>query len=305
MELRVLQYFLVAAREENMTKAAQLLHVTQPTLSRQIMQLEEELGVKLFRRSNHNIILTDDGMLLKRRAGELLELADKTKRDFQHDRKTLMGEVVIGSGEFLNSYYLAGVVAAFRVHHPLVQFRFYSDSGEHIRDNIERGLLDIGVVAEPIDIRKFDFLELPVAEKWARAMVPVSSPLADKEILTPEDLCMQPLILTSNETSARYIFEWFGDYRDQLHIAATSNLQYYVAQLVRQGAGIGIAMDLHTIYEGLTLVPLASAWNPHIVASWKKNQILSRTVQAFLAYLKDDVKRYGKADADVKKPARP
>ena len=144
MELRVLNYFLAIAREENFTRAAEQLHVTQPTLSRQIADLETELGVKLFVRSNHNITLTEDGMLLKRRAQEILSLADRTKRDFLHKAEKLEGTITIGSGEFLSTDVLADCVAAFREKYPLVRYELFSGNADNIKDGIERGLPDIG-----------------------------------------------------------------------------------------------------------------------------------------------------------------
>ena len=143
MELRVLNYFLAIAREENFTKAANILHVTQPTLSRQIADLERELGVKLFNRSNHNIVLTEDGMILKRRAQEILSLADKTKRDFLQKDDALSGTISIGSGEFRSTEYLAKIIAEFRNKYPNVKYEIYSGNANNIRDYIERGLLDI------------------------------------------------------------------------------------------------------------------------------------------------------------------
>ena len=160
MELRVLNYFLAVAREENFTRAAQILHVTQPTLSRQIAQLEEELGVELFTRSNHNIILTEDGMILKRRAQEMLALAEKTRQDLMHRDEDLAGKISIGSGEFQSTAVLAQVVAAFSKKHPLVQYEIYSGNADNIHDYIERGFLDMGLMAEPIDIRKYDFITM-------------------------------------------------------------------------------------------------------------------------------------------------
>lgn len=138
MELRVLNYFLAVAREENFTKAAKQLHVTQPTLSRQIAQLEEELGVKLFQRSNHNIILTEDGMMLKRRAQEILTLADRTKRDFLRKEANLEGTIAIGSGEFLSTRILTDCMAAFRTQHPLVRYEVYSGHGGSVRERLDR-----------------------------------------------------------------------------------------------------------------------------------------------------------------------
>ena len=152
MELRVLRYFLMVAREENITHAAQLLHVTQPTLSRQIQDLEEELGTKLFVRSNHRIVLTQEGMLLRRRAQEIVDLADRTQRDFAHKEEELSGEVAIGSGETRSMTVLAEILSDFRQQYPRVSYRFYSGNADHIKERIENGTLDIGLLPEPVDI---------------------------------------------------------------------------------------------------------------------------------------------------------
>ena len=209
MELRVLHYFLAIAREENMTRAAQMLHISQPALSRQMMQLEAELGVKLFTRSNHNIVLTEDGLLLKRRAQELLSLADKTKRDFLHRDTELAGEITIGSGEFRSTRELAKAMVAFRNKHPLVQFRIYSGNADNVQDYIERGLLDLGVMGEPVDIRKYEFVPMPVKEEWG-VLVREDSPLARKEYIEPADLMGISLVTGSRDFHGELIC-WFGE----------------------------------------------------------------------------------------------
>lgn len=211
MELRVLHYFLAIAREENFTRAAEQLHVTQPTLSRQIADLEQELGVKLFIRSNHNIVLTEDGMILKRRAQEILSLADKTKRDFLYKDENLEGVVSIGSGEFLSTRILTDCIAQFREKHPLVRFEIYSGNAGNIRDRIESGLLDVGLMSEPIDIRKYDFITMPVKEQWG-ALVSNNSPLAEKEFLRPLDLVDIPLISAVGEFMESNVGKWLGEY---------------------------------------------------------------------------------------------
>lgn len=148
MELRVLRYFLAVAREEKFTRAAEQLHVTQPTLSRQIAELEAELGVKLFTRSSHNIVLTEEGMMLKRRAQEILSLADRTKRDFIGRQEELEGTVAVGSGEFLSTRLLTDCMTAFRRIHPLVKYELYSGNADNISDSIEHGLLDMGLMLD-------------------------------------------------------------------------------------------------------------------------------------------------------------
>ena len=152
MELRVLKYFLVVAREENITRAAALLDVTQPTLSRQLMGLEEELGVKLLRRGKYHVSLTEYGMLLRRRAQEIVELAEKTEQEFQHQEGELAGDISIGTGESNSMTDLSRKIAAFRAGHPLVRFHIYSATADEIQERLEKGLLDLGMLMEPVDI---------------------------------------------------------------------------------------------------------------------------------------------------------
>lgn len=169
MELRVLRYFLTVAREENITRAARQLHLSQPTLSRQLMQLEDEFGVRLFHRGGHSISLTQEGLLLKRRAQELLALSEKTVRELSHRENTLAGEIYIGCGETKNMATLAKHMAEFRRENPLVQFSIYSANADDIKERMESGSLDMGLLMEPVDISKYEFIHMPWKERWGRA----------------------------------------------------------------------------------------------------------------------------------------
>ncbi len=283
MELRVLNYFLAIAREESFTRAAEQLHLTQPTLSRQIAQLEEELGVKLFVRSNHNIILTEDGMILKRRAQEILSLADKTKRDFLHRDENLEGIISIGSGEFLSTRYLTDCIAAFRKKHPLVRYEFYSGNAGNVQNYIERGLLDLGLMSEPIDIRKYDFISMPVKEQWG-ALVQPDSPLAKKDFITPQDLLGIPIISTSGEFTESSIGKWFGEYAKQINIIARGNLLYNEAMMAQSNIGAVIGIRLNCNYEGLRFIPLFPTLEIDTALAWKKEQIFSSATSAFIEF---------------------
>lgn len=289
MELRVLNYFLAIAREENFTKAAQQLHVTQPTLSRQIAQLEEELGVELFVRSNHNIILTEDGMILKRRAQELLSLADKTKRDFLHKEENLEGTISIGSGEFRSTRCLTDCIAAFREKYPLVKYEFYSGNAGNIRDGIERGLLDLGLMSEPIDIRKYDFMSMPVKEQWG-VLVKYDSPLAEKDVVTPQDLLGVPLISALGEFLESNIGKWFGEYAGQMNIVAKGNLLYNEAMLAESNIGVVIGIRLNYSYNKLKFIPLSPSLESATALAWKKEQIFSAATTAFIEFSKQYLK---------------
>ena len=275
--------FLAIAREENITRAAQMLHVTQPTLSRQIMQLEEELGVKLFVRSNHNIILTEAGMLLKRRAQELVALADKTKRDFRHKAEELAGEIAIGSGEFLSTSVFSRMMGSFRQEHPLVRYQIYSGNADNIRDSIERGLLDLGVMTEPVDIRKYDFVPMPLNEIWG-VLVRTDSELAEREAVRPEDLAGVPLITSAGDFVQSTFGKWFGPLYDRINIVATGNLLYNEAMLAESGMGVVLCIRLNCTYQNLRFIPLAPALETNTVLAWKKDQVFAPATAAFIDY---------------------
>ena len=289
MELRVLQYFLAVAREENFTKAAQSLHVSQPTLSRQIAQLEEELGVILFDRNSRNIALTEDGMILKRRAQELVSLAEKTRRDLSHRERELTGSIAIGSGEFQSTRVLSQIIAAFCAQHPLVQYEIYSGNSDNIRDYTERGLLDVSLIAEPVDIRKYDFLPMPLKEQWG-VWVRSESPLAKQSRIRPEDLAGQRLIVSSRDFVKSIFKRWFGDYANHLQTVAYGNLLYNQVALAQQNMGVVLGIRLDCSYDGLQFVPLDPAFETNTVLAWKKEQVFTPTTAAFLAFAQQYIK---------------
>ena len=283
MELRVLNYFLAVAREENFTKAAQQLHLTQPTRSRQIADLEQELGVKLFIRSNHNIILTEEGMILKRRAQEILSLADKTKRDFMQKEEALSVTISIGSGEFRSTEYLAKIIAQFRKQYPNVKYEIYSGNASNIRDYIERGFLDIGLMSEPIDMRKYNFLDMPIKEQWG-VFVPINSRLSEKESISPEDLAGMSVVTATGDFNQSRIGKWLGGYKEQVEIAATANLPYNEAVLAKENIGVMLSINLNCTYENLRFIPLQPVLEISTVLGWKKEQIFPAATSAFIDF---------------------
>lgn len=286
MEIRVLRYFLMVAREENITKAANLLHLTQPTLSRQLMQLEEELGVTLFRRSKHRIILTEDGMLLRRRAEEIVSLAEKTRDDLRHKQDHLAGTIAVGSGELQSSRFLTQLIAAFQKENPLVSFRIYSGNSDNIKERIERGLLDIGLLQEPVDIAKYHFVRTPVQEQWG-VLVRADAELAAKDRVSPADLAGLPLILPERENVQNELLNWFGSLAEKLHITATGNLLYNLASLARDSGSCVLTLNLACRYDGLRFIPLAPELESGTVLVWKKAQTFSPAAAAFIAYSKE------------------
>lgn len=287
MELRVLNYFLMVAREENITKAANLLHVTQPTLSRQLMQLEEELGVKLFERSSHNIILTEEGMLLKRRAQELLSLADKTKQELQKEDENLVGEISIGGGELKGINLLSDIIRDFRMKHSQVQFDMYSGNADGIKERLESGLLDVGILLEPVDIVKYDFIRMPDKDEWG-IMVKKNSPLADKEVIRPENLADMSLIAPKRSLMRNELSSWFGEYEDSITVISTYNLIYNSTRMLKAGiADAMICLKLDAEYEDLIFIPLSPKLELSSVLVWKKNQVFAPVISNFINYAKN------------------
>ncbi|USF28076.1 HTH-type transcriptional regulator CynR [Firmicutes bacterium ASF500] len=290
MELRVLRYFLLAAREENITRAAELLHVTQPTLSRQLMQLEQELGTKLFHRGQHSITLTDDGMLLKRRAQELVDLADKTEREFVKAEGDLTGELSIGSGETLSMHTLSQWIASFQAENPLVQYDIYSATADEIKDRLEKGILDMGLLVEPVDITKYEFIRMPKKERWG-ILVSKSSPLALNDHIGPSDLAHTPLLIAKRNMVREGLRGWFGNSFDSLEIAGTYNLLYNAAVLAEHGVGAVLCMEHDRSYENLRFIPLFPVLETGAVLVWKKNQTCSAAASHFFAHVQKCSKR--------------
>lgn len=285
MELRVLRYFLAVAREENITKAAALLHLTQPTLSRQLMQLEEELGVKLFRRSQYRIILTDEGMLLRRRAQQMVDLAEKTVREFACRETELMGEISIGAGETRSMSFLSRAIVTFRERYPKVTFRIFSANADDVKERLDMGLLDMGLLTEPVDVGKYAFCRMKEKDRWG-VLVRADSPLAARETVTPQDLEAVSLLVSGREIVQRELSSWFGKRWERLQIAATFNLILNAANMVRWGAGVALCFDLNIAFEDLRFIPLAPEIQTGTVLVWKKDQVLTPAVEAFHQQIK-------------------
>jgi DNA-binding transcriptional LysR family regulator len=281
MELRVLRYFLAIAREENITRAAQLLHITQPTLSRQIQQLEEELHVPLFQRVKHRIILTEAGMRLKLRAQDLVELADRTEREMQQKDEIVSGEISLGIGETRNMHFLAHVMKEFQATYPEVYFSVYTGIADDVMDRLEKGLLDFGVLIEPVDISRYQFLRMPHGDAWT-VLLPKSHPLAAKAAIAPQDLAREKLILAGRRSVNNQLEHWFGQYADELEQATYMNLSLFnKCVMVQEGMGLALGLDFSYIPEGLCMRPM----DPPIVNGsylvWKKQQLLAPALGRF------------------------
>ena len=242
MELRVMHYFLTVVYEENITSAAEKLHITQPTLSRQLMQLEEELGVSLFRRGKKKITLTSEGLLLKRRAEEILDLTSRTELELKEQQPLMNGEIVIGGGETQSMRVLADFIKTFSTKYPQVTYKLYSADADDIKDRINKGLMDICLLTEPVDVEKYDFIRIPQKERWG-VIMRKDSPLAQKRSVASEDLFPYPILIPGRALVQNELDNWFGDAYGALHIIGRYNLIYNAAILVEAGVGVALCLE--------------------------------------------------------------
>lgn len=222
-------------------------------------------------------------MLLRRRAEEIVALADKTKDDLQHREEQLTGTIAVGSGELQSSRFLTQLLTAFQEKNPLVRFAIYSGNSDNIKERIERGLLDVGLLQEPVDISKYSFVRTPCREQWG-VLVRDDSELAARENVSPAELASVPLILPERESVQNELFNWFGSYAEGLHITATGNLLYNLASLVRASGGCVLTLNLDCTYEGLRFIPLSPPLESNTVLVWKKAQTFSAAAAALIKF---------------------
>lgn len=292
MELRVLRYFLGVADTGSMTGAARALHVTQPTLSRQLQELEEELGQKLFVRGSHSVTLTPEGMLLRKRAEEILDMVRKTETEFGSLGETVAGEVHIGGGETEAMRQIARLIRELQQEYPQLRFHLYSGNAEDVTERLDKGLLDFGLLIQPVDIARYHSLELPERDVWG-VIMRKDSPLAKRSAITREDLNGVPLICSRQVmrriSQENAYAEWFGENHGQLNVTATYNLIYNAALLVEEGVGYAITLDKLVDVTGhseLCFRPLAPRVESGVNIVWKKHQLFSRAAELFLDRLR-------------------
>ena len=288
MEIRVLRYFLTVVREESITKAADVLHITQPTLSRQVSQMEEEVGVKLFNRGSRRITLTNEGILLRRRAEEILQLVDKTEKELIEQEEQVEGKISIGCGEIAAVQVLPNLIKTFREKYPQVTFDIFTATADLVKEQMDKGLLDIGLLLEPVDMEKYDFIRLEVKEKWVVLMRP-DSPLAEKESVTAKDLSALPLILPRRMNVQNELASWFGNYYDTLNVVFTSNLSTNSAVMVTGGLAYSLVIEGAVPFwdrSKVTYRPLAPSLTATSVLAWKRGQPFSLAAAKFIEHIK-------------------
>lgn len=283
MEIRVLKYFLAIAKEESISKAAEYLHVSQPALSKQMRDLEERLGTTLFIRGSRKITLTEDGLLLRQRAQQIIDLTDRTETEIIMGNASLSGKVCIGCGETEGMQWIARAIKKVQILHPNIQFHLHSGNAEDIMDLLEKGLIDFGVVIGEVDLSKYHSFLLPIQDITGVLMLK-DSPLAKKEIITAQDLIAQPLIISSQglekEPLPHYLIQ-NGNY----HIVATYNLIYNASLLVKENVGYALGLDklMNTNEDSeLCFKPLTPISKDKISLIWKRFQHFSKPAQFFL-----------------------
>lgn len=288
MEIRVLRYFLTVVREEGINRAAEALHITQPTLSRQLSQLEKEVGVKLFNRGAKKITLTNEGILLRRRAEEILALVDRTEQELIEQDEQVEGRVVIGGGELAAMQELPKIISSFREKYPLVTFDIFTGNADVVKEQMEKGLIDIGVLLEPIDIEKFDFIRLKGKEQWGVLMRP-DDPLAEKEVITAKNLENTSLILPRRNNVQNELTNWMGDSFQESQVLFTSNLSTNGALMVQSGLAYSLVIEGSVPFldkEKIIFRPVSPRLTSNSVLAWKKQQPFSLAATKFIEHMK-------------------
>lgn len=284
MELRTLRYFLAAAQEENITRAAELLHITQPTLSRQMMDLERELGTTLMLRGKNGLTLTDDGIFFRQRAEEIIELADRLEQVFVEKNTDVSGVISIGATESVGSRLFAKLVKQFSDKYPLVRFDLYNEMADYIKDRMDKGLIDVGLLLEPIDTSKYDFLRLSQKETWG-VLMRDDHPLSGRESIRPDEIVQYPLILPLRERVRAEILNWLNCEEKDLQIPLNYTLLSNVALLVEEGLGSAFCLDgalaIHSSPK-LRFIHIYPEHTTRSVLVWKKNHVFSPATSLFI-----------------------
>lgn len=291
MELRVLRYFLAVAREQSITAAAETLHITQPTLSKQLRELEEELGKKLFTRGNRKITLTEEGMFLRKRAQEIVELADKTEADFAAGVGSVSGDIFIGSGETGAVRYLGRTLYKMRSRYPGIRFHLFSGNGEDVSDRLDKGLIDFALFVGMTDLKKYDYLKLPYHHRWG-LILRRDDPLAAHEAVTPEMLMNVPILCSRQALIQNELSGWLGRPFEELNPAGTYNLIYNAAIMVEEGLGCAVCIDKLLDTSGESAVcfrPFEPAIDAELFIAWKKYQFFSAAAGKFLEMLQQEL----------------
>lgn len=290
MELRVLQYFLAVAREQSVSGAAEYLHLSQPTLSRQLKDLEEEFGKQLFIRGNRKITLTEEGMILRKRAEEIMDLVQKTEQEITSNDEIVVGDIHIGAGETDAIRILAKAASQLQKKQPGIRIHIASGDSVNVTEELDKGLIDFGILFDPKDLSKYNHLKIPKKDTWGVLMLK-DAPLAQKEAVRPEDLWDKPLILSRQHRDGSALSIWLNKSETDLNIVATYNLLYNGSILVSEGIGYAITLDkiINTQGSNLCFRPLTPSLQAGLCIVWKKYQVFTKAAQLFLQALQENL----------------
>ncbi len=293
MEIRVLQYFLAIAREQSIIRAAESLHLSQPTLSTQIKNLEEELGKQLLIRGtkgSRKVTLTEEGMILRKRAEEILDLVKKTENEITCSDNIIIGDVYIGAGETDGMRLLAKAAGKLKKLYPGIHYHISSGNALFVREQLDKGLIDFGIIFGAPDLTKYDALKLPSKDIWG-VLMPKDSPLAGKETISPEDLYGQPLLISQQEQKEGQLSRWMKCRLSDLDIIMTYNLLFNASLLVEEGLGYAVCLDgiINTTGDSrLCFRPLTPTIEVEMYMIWKKYQIFSKPAEKFLRMMQEN-----------------
>lgn len=286
MELRTLHYFLTVAREQSISAAAQSLHLSQPALSTQLKALEEELGKQLLIRGtkgSRKVVLTEEGMILRKRAEEILSLVQKAEEEITRPDETIVGDVVIGAGETDTVRLLAQTAQKLKGQYPGIHYHISSGNAEYVLEYLDKGLIDFGLLFREPDRKKYEVLPLPAADTWG-VLMRRDAPLARKEVITPEDLWDLPLIISHQKGDDQRLAQWMRREIAALNVVATYNLVFNASLLVDEGFGYALCFDklIHTEGTNLCFRPFSPKLEVPAYIVWKKYQIFSKAADRFL-----------------------
>ena len=291
MELRLLEYFLAVAREQNITAAAKALHISQPALSTQLKNMEAELGKKLLIRGvkgSRKVILTEEGMILRKRAEEMLLLMRRTEEEITGFDETIAGNVFIGTGETEIVRLFAKASKKLQQKYPDIRYNISSGNAEYVLEYLDKGLIDFGLLFTEIDAQKYEAIPVPIKDSWG-VLMRKNSPLAEKEMICPEDLWDKPLIVPQQKGDNAYLGRWLQREESELHIVATYNLLFNASLLVDEGLGYALCYDklINTQGSNLCFRPLSPQLEAPGFIVWKKYQVFSKAANIFLQYLRE------------------
>ncbi len=284
MDIRILKYFLAVAQEESITRAAEVLHTSQPNLSRQLTELEEEVGTKLFERGSRKITLTEEGMFLCKRAKEIIELLERTESDLSSFNEITSGDVYIGAAETHAMRLIAHAIQSLREIYPQILYHFFSGSTVEVKEQLDKGLLDFGILVDQLDPQKYDYFRLPVNDTWG-VLMRRDSPLAKLEAIRPDDIRDKPLLCAQQMLDANEISGWLGEAFKNLNVVTTFNLITTPAMMVEEGLGYTFTFDKLVNTTGdcnLCFRPLEPKFETGLYLVWKKYQIFTKPAKAFL-----------------------